>query len=69
MNDETGEFYVTIHNRGTFALSFYPVAGSGGVEEVKFTGSVFAEHMDSDKGWDYLNRVVDSIKAELGVTP
>lgn len=66
MNDET-RIMVTLSGFGTFELTFHPIAGSGGVEEVRYTGSVFVERQDDDKDWSFLNRCVEAIRSELGV--
>lgn len=63
--DET-HFYVTIADRGTFRLDFQEIAGSGGVVECTYSGTVFIEHEDGDKGWDLINRAVTAVKTEIG---
>lgn len=64
--DET-HLYVTIADRGTFRLDFKEIAGSGGVVECTYSGTVYVEHEAGDKGWDFINRSVSLVKAELGI--
>lgn len=63
--DET-HIYVTIQDRGTFKLQFQELAGSGGVVECTYSGTVYVEHEDGDKEWSLIRRAVDLVKAEIG---
>lgn len=64
---ESGQIFVQIADRGSFELVCSPLAGSDGVEEWKYTGSVYVQREPDDREWTHLNRVVDAVKAELGI--
>jgi hypothetical protein len=64
--NETDHVYVTIGGRGTFRLEFHPIAGSDGVEEVQYTGSVYVQRHAEDGEWDFFNRCVTVIRDEIG---
>ena len=66
MTTDNPSIMVQLSDYGAFELTFHPIAGSGGVEMVKYTGSVFVERHDDDGEWDFFRRCVDTIRQELG---